>query len=287
MHLKSPAKLNLCLRVIGRRDDGHHALQSLVTFVDVADTLTFTPSDTLSFQAPSHLPLGADNLCLKAAEVFGRAIGASITGRLVLEKDIPVGAGLGGGTMNGAMTLRMLNKLYDYPLAEPDLLGLASHLGADGVVCAYGKPAWVEGTGNRVAPVLAMPKAWAVLVWPGQGLATKQVFTYRPIEMRPLVTPPAKGWTHLPDLLDWLAEEGGNSLLDNAVALLPDVVLAREALLQTDGCLYADMTGSGSACFGLFADASAAQDAARSLKNTHPMWWVRAGRMLTNVFDAA
>lgn len=289
MRVASPAKVNLCLRVIGKRGDGYHALQSLVAFADVADSLsvTFADADFCRFSHSGGVPDGAGNYCVKALELFVKYANVPVKVEIFLGKDLPLGAGLGGGTMNGAMTLRLLNKLYDYPLDEPTLLGVAAHLGADGVVCAYGRTAWVEGTGTKVAPLPPLPAGWLVLAWPGQGLVTKDVFTHAPIAPLPVVTPPADGWPTLTALADWLAENGGNSLTPNACALLPVVADVKTALAAQPDCLYADMTGSGAACFGLFADEGTAAKAAATLQAANPAWWVRAGRLLNTVYEAA
>ena len=280
-----PAKVNLCLRVIGRRDDGYHSLQSLVVFAGVSDTLTFAPATTFTFTQNGKTPQGPDNYCTQAAALFSRAIGVEVTGHLHLEKTLPMGAGLGGGTQNGVGTLRLLNKAYDFPLDEPQVMALAAHLGADGTVCAYGRAAWVGGTGERLAAAPPLPEAGLVLVAPLKPLSTKQVFTYSSIPPAVMVTPPQQGWASVAALATWLGEDGGNSLLDNATTIEPTVGLTLRALQHTAGCAYAGMSGSGSSCFGMYENADEAKSAAADITQKHPDWWVRSGRLLVNSYD--
>ena len=154
------AKVNLWLKVVGRRSDGYHLLDSLIAFVDLADTLEVRPSDRLSFEltGPRAADLAgeSDNLVLKAAYLLADRAGVAPLASIRLGKHIPVAAGLGGGSADAAATLRALSDLWRVALPEAELFDLAASLGADVPMCLGGRTALVSGIGERLQPAPAL-----------------------------------------------------------------------------------------------------------------------------------
>ncbi len=261
----APAKVNLYLHVTGRRADGYHLLDSLAVFPDVGDVLTAAPADALSLHVEGPFAAGlageADNLVLRAARALGVA-GA----RLVLEKNLPIASGIGGGSADAAAALRLLGA------DRADLPALALGLGADVPVCLASRPARMQGIGEILLPAPALPPVGIVLVNPGVAVATPAVFRAR----APGFTPPAAlpgGW---PDAAAMAADLAActNDLQAAAISLCPAIAEVLDAL---SGALFARMSGSGATCFALFADADAARAAAAGL--ARPDWWVWGGSM--------
>jgi 4-diphosphocytidyl-2-C-methyl-D-erythritol kinase len=271
----APAKVNLTLRVVGRRADGYHELESLVAFASVADRLTLEPQvDTsLVLSGPFAGACGPDesNLVLKAVKALGAHNGLK-AGRFTLEKELPVAAGLGGGSSDAAAALRLLARLNG--IAEHELAAAALAVGADVPVCLDPRSRVMQGLGEILGPGLALPPLPALLVNPGVPLPTRDVFAAlagKRGEEMPLGEVP----TTFDALIDFLAEHG-NDLTEAAIACAPQVEEVLEALRGLPGVRLARMSGSGPTCFALFATAEAAATAARQLKGLQRNWWVRA-----------
>jgi len=279
----APAKVNLSLHVTGRRADGYHELDGLIAFADVGDRLTVEAAPatdlTLTGAFAAVLREEPENLVLAAAsrlaQVGGVAGGAAIT----LEKELPVAAGIGGGSADAAAVLRALQVVWNLDLDPAALARIALDLGADVPVCLHGQAAFIGGIGERIVPAPPLPPAWLVLVNPGVALSTAAVFRARPRGIRP----PRPPWPTAPDcaeeLAAWLAHDD-NDLEPTARRLVPEIDRVLSALNGTEGCRLQRMSGSGATCFGLYANAADARRAARSLTEAEPGWWVRAGRLL-------
>ena len=273
----APAKLNLCLHVTGRRDDGYHLLDSLVVFADVADRVLAAPGQGLSLRltGPEGVSLadGSDNLVLRAA----RAMGVTDAG-LRLEKHLPVASGIGGGSADAAATLRALVRLTGRPLpSDAEVL----RLGADVPVCLAGRPARMAGIGETLAPLPTLPPLWCVLVNPRVAVSTPQVFaalTRR--DNPPLPDLPPAALASAAALAAWLTDHTRNDLVPPARAVAPILAEVHTALAASPDCLIARMSGSGGTHFGLYASAAAAEAAARSLAAAHPGWWIASGQIL-------
>lgn len=291
----APAKLNLYLHLTGSRPDGYHTLDSLIAFAELADSVTVraAPAGTfaLSVTGPFAGALtgpgagpgsGEDNLAVRAAralDAYARRTGTDRRGcEIALAKNIPVAAGLGGGSADAAATLLALARLWgldDAPLAE---IGLA--LGADVPVCLAARPSRVTGIGENVAAAPALPESGLVLVNPRVAVETHAVF--RAFDRRPSPRRPA------PDLSDRFGPERfgdardllralagtGNDLTEAACGLAPVIGEVLAALEGTPGCGLARMAGSGATCFSLYDDVDAAAAAARTLRRARPGWWV-------------
>jgi 4-diphosphocytidyl-2-C-methyl-D-erythritol kinase len=288
----APAKLNLYLHVAGRRPDGYHELDSLVVFLDLGDTLLARPGAALSLavEGPfasaliSETATAADNLVLRAAHALAAAAAIEPRAALVLEKRIPVGAGLGGGSADAAAALAALSQLWGLDLGPAALDVIALRLGADVPVCRRGLPQNLAGIGEIMRPAPALPPLHLVVVYPGVALATARVFA----ELGPRRTPAAP-LLHAPrdavEFAAWLALRG-NDLEEPAARLAPAVNEAKAALAERPACLLSRMSGSGSACFGLFADAAAASAAAAAIAAARRHWWVVACGLAHQSTDA-
>jgi 4-diphosphocytidyl-2-C-methyl-D-erythritol kinase len=273
----APAKVNLYLHVVGRRDDGYHLLDSLVVFPDAGDVLRVAPDAGLSLvcDGPFGAALGgeADNLVLRAARTLAAEREIVPTGRLHLTKNLPVASGIGGGSADAAAALRLLARLWD--VAGPDV-ALAAGLGADVPVCLAARAARMSGIGEIVSSAPAMPECGIVLVNPGIAVSTPAIFRARGGGFSQPASLPAD-WTDFTGFVAGLAALG-NDLEPPALALCPVIGDVLAALRAERGCALARMSGSGATCFGLFPSAAEAAAAVTSLRR--PGWWSWGGAML-------
>jgi 4-diphosphocytidyl-2-C-methyl-D-erythritol kinase len=279
---KARAKVNLTLHVLGKRADGYHELESLVAFAGLCDELSFTPapSDSLTLDGPFEQAVDGENLVLKAKRAAAGWLGKEISGHFRLTKNIPVAAGLGGGSSDAAAAIRLLFNLYGGEAEVVSFSGRAAAVGADVPVCLHHRAAWMCGLGERVTPAPFVRALPAVLVNPRLKLSTADVF-------RRLGAPPYRPGSSSHAALTgdefsspeaaaaWL-EKGRNDLEAPAIALEPAVRTVLDTLRNENGCLLARLSGSGPTCFGLFSSADAAANAAASLEKAHPSWWVAA-----------
>jgi 4-diphosphocytidyl-2-C-methyl-D-erythritol kinase len=275
------AKINLHLHVIGRRPDGYHLLDSLVVFAGAADTLTVEPADslTLSITGPFAAALDgeADNLVLRAARTLAAHAGIRAAGRLVLEKDLPVASGIGGGSADAAAALRLLARFWGVDAGPGTLAALAGRLGADVPVCLEGRSALMSGVGEILSPAPRLPAAGIVLVNPGVAVSTPAVFRAREGGFSGIAAWPSGGWRDAGSLAASLRRTV-NDLEAPALRLAPGIGHALEALRADSRCLLARMSGSGATCFGLYADAAAARRSAEAIDG--PGWWVWGGGLI-------
>jgi 4-diphosphocytidyl-2-C-methyl-D-erythritol kinase len=278
----APAKVNLTLRVLGRRPDGYHDLESLVAFARVGDSLDFVPGGALALDV--HGPYAAaagslaDNLVLKAARELARLADGLVLGRFGLAKALPVAAGLGGGSADAAAALRLIARANALAPDDARLLAAARATGADVPVCLDPRPRVMRGIGEVLSAPLDLPALPAVLVNPGAPLSTRDVFAaFAAAPRKPAagVDVTASRFASVGAVLDALAG-GTNDLEPAAVALCPPVADVLAALAATPGCRLARMSGSGATCFGLYESEQAAEAAAGSLHAAQPGWWVRA-----------
>jgi 4-diphosphocytidyl-2-C-methyl-D-erythritol kinase len=278
---RAPAKVNLTLRVVGRRADGYHDLESLVVFASVGDALTLAagPHLSLTVRGPTAGSSGAltDNLVLKAANALAERVRVLKSGRFVLSKRLPVAAGLGGGSADAAAALRLLARRNQLALDDRHLCEAARSTGADVPVCLDPRPRLMSGIGNLLSAPLELPRLAAVLVNPRVAVPTKGVFEKL---AAPRVVRAAKVSEDYPptdraSLVEYLIDRG-NDLESPAIVLQPVVAEVLEALRCLSGCRLARMSGSGATCFALFDNTKAAAAAARALRERKPDWWVRS-----------
>lgn len=280
---RAPAKINLTLRVAGRRPDGFHELQSLVAFArDIADLVTFEPGlpPQTSVTGPFSATIAGENLLdLTLAKV--RAAAPLVeTGRVTLEKNLPVAAGIGGGSADAGALLRTLQQAYPGALQALNLNAIAAGLGADVPVCLLNRPAWMTGIGECLAPIEALPALEAVLVNPLKPMpANKTAQVFRALaagQLDAAYAPPAAPRFTTSEALLANMRKTGNDLEHAAETVAPIIADVKGALASAPGCLYAAVSGSGPTCFGIFENAA---EAARCLAGAHPDWWVRASRI--------
>jgi 4-diphosphocytidyl-2-C-methyl-D-erythritol kinase len=278
---RAPAKVNLTLRVLGRRPDGYHELESLVVFAGVGDTLSFTPGDSLALalRGPTAAAAGdlADNLVLKAVRALAERTAGLKLGGFVLSKRLPVAAGLGGGSTDAAAALRLIARHNRIAIDDPRLMAAARATGADVPVCLDPRPRMMRGIGERLSPPWPLPGLPALLINPGVSVATRDVFTA--LRAAPVGESAAGGAQEAPaltrdQLIDYVSRHP-NDLEPPAMVLHPAIAQALAALRALAGCRLARMSGSGASCFALFNSSRAATAAARALRLVHPQWWIR------------
>jgi len=277
--VRAPAKINLWLKVVGRRADGLHRLDSLVAFSDLADEIEAQPADRLVLTvdgplAPA-LTAESDNLVLKAARLLADRAGVAPRAALRLTKRIPVAAGLGGGSADAAAALQALVGLWRIALPVEELFDAAAQLGADVPMCLAGRAALVSGVGEQLASAPPLPPCAVLLVNPGVVLPTAEVFAARHGDFSP-ERPLARPWSDLAGLAAALAERG-NDLTDAACGLRPAIADVLAFLRGTEGVRHAAMSGSGATCFALYGTQDAAQRAAARVPSS---WWRHAGRLV-------
>ncbi len=277
------AKINLTLKVLGKRADGYHELESLVAFAQIGDTLTLMPADsaTLTTEGPFAAALNDTNLILQAADLVLAKWPEARSGAFHLTKMLPVAAGVGGGSADAAAALRLLAAANPAGVDAASLASLARALGADVPVCLASRAAMMRGIGERVTPVRDFPRAAVLLVNPGVPIATKAVFdalnasSYNGPVCSEAVIPP---FAPLDRFADYLAD-AGNDLEAPAVRIAPVIGEVKSRLSAAPGCLASGMSGSGATCFGLFASLAEAQRAEREIGGAHAGWWVAASEL--------
>jgi 4-diphosphocytidyl-2-C-methyl-D-erythritol kinase len=281
----APAKVNLTLHVLGRRADGYHEIESLVAFADVGDRLTFIPGPTLGLTVSGLTAAAAgpdsDNLVLKAARALAERIDGLKVGRFLLDKQLPVAAGLGGGSSDAAAALRLLAEHNGISTDDPRLHAAARATGADVPVCLDPKARTMRGIGEILSEPIALPALPAVLVNPGVAVPTKDVFAAL---AAPTLMSPAQPEDFIAidadaaSLVSVLAARR-NDLEIPAIKLQAIIADVLRSLQATPGCLLARMSGSGATSFGLFGSVAAAEDVAQHMQARHPGWWVRAASL--------
>lgn len=250
LSVPSPAKLNLFLHITGRRDDGYHTLQTLFQLLDWGDRLTFTPNDrgTVTLESDDDSIPPQDNLVTRAAALLQRG---SLGAHIRLEKRIPAGAGLGGGSSDAATTLLALNHLWDLGLAQDELLELGAQLGADVPVFVGARTAWAEGTGDILTP-LELPGRWYLILAPDCHVSTARVFSHRQLTRNSI---PIK-------MAAFFQGDTRNDCQELVRRLHPEVDNSLK-ILEKFG--EARLTGTGACVFVSFEDEAAARSARAQL----------------------
>ena len=276
----APAKVNLFLHVGPVDDAGYHPLASLVAFADIGDRVAVAPADRLSLtvEGPFALELAGpgDNLILRALRALGEAAGIGEPPlAVILDKRLPVAAGLGGGWSDAGAALKLARDALRLDLDDDALADIAATIGADGPMCLHARPAWAEGRGERLTPEPRLPSLPALLINPGVASPTGEV--YRAYDAGPAAAaadrpPPPPAWD-LEAVLDWLAARR-NDLEDAAVGRAPAIAEALAAAGSLVRVRLVRMSGSGATVFALFETPADAVAAGRALAATHPQWWI-------------
>ena len=282
---RAPAKVNLWLHVTGRRTNGYHELDSLVTFASIGDGLTARRSATLSLDIAGPfaetLAAGtvtetgapADNLVLRAARSLASAVDRQACAAFRLEKNLPVASGVGGGSADAAAALRALTRLWGLDVAREEIAAIGLSLGADIPACLASRSTHMSGVGEILQPVSnGLPALPAVLVNPRVPVSTAAVFAALNGEF----TTPAAAPSEFADAeaLLRVLEQMRNDLEAPATRIAPAIGAALDALRRCDGVRLARMSGSGATCFGIFDTPAAAQTAAQRIHGDAPDYWV-------------
>lgn len=276
----APAKVNLFLHVGPLEADGYHPLASLAAFADVGDRLTIAPAERLSLAIAGPFAGGlegeGDNLVLRAVRALGAAAGVGEPGlRITIDKQLPVAAGLGGGSSDAGAALKLARDALGLPLDDAALAEIAAGTGADGPMCLHARAAWAEGRGDVLTFETGLPPLPALLVNPGVPSATGAV--YRAFDdgaMGGADRPRSPSAWDLLSVIDWLAAQR-NDLQAPAVTLAPAIGEAMAATADLPGARLTRMSGSGATVFALFDTAAAAEAAGQALTARQPNWWIR------------
>jgi len=246
----APAKLNLFLHVVGRREDGYHLLQTVFRFVDFSDRFNFALREdgVIKLHTPTPGVPEDKDLCVRAAKLLQRESGISQGVDIFLEKRIPMGGGLGGGSSDAATTLLALNRLWGLGWKRKQLLTLGLGLGADVPVFIFGENAFAEGIGEKLSSIM-LPPAWYLILMPPVHVSTPQVFASKELTRNtiPIKIPP------------FSVEHGHNDLEPVVCRTFPEVARHLEWLRRLDNTRKVAMTGSGACVFAEFATEPAAQ----------------------------
>jgi 4-diphosphocytidyl-2-C-methyl-D-erythritol kinase len=255
------AKINLSLHVTGQRADGYHLLDSLVVFADFGDKLWFSPATDMRIEVigpfAQGVPTDQRNLVWQAAQLAGWS------GHIKLEKNLPHGAGIGGGSSDAAAVLRAFGGTDQ-----------ALSLGADVPVCLSSGPQRMRGIGEDLTPLPTLPECEILLVNPCIGVPTGAVFSGLPDKNNALMPDAVPRFGSLTEMCGWLHLQR-NDLQGPAQIIAPEI---SDVLASLHDAALARMSGSGSTCFGLYDDA---QQAAKRIKDEHPDWWVTTGSLLS------
>ena len=252
----APAKLNLFLHVVGRRSDGYHLLQTVFRFLDFSDqvSLTIRNDNKIQLNTPIIGVPAEKNLCIQAARLLQKESGTSLGVEISLEKLIPMGGGLGGGSSDAATTLLALNRLWDLNWSREELMELGLNLGADVPVFIFGENAFAEGIGEKLKPIKLLP-AWYLVLTPPVHVSTADIFASKELTRN---TIPVK----IPPFSVGL----GHNDLESVVCLAyPQVARHLEWLRQLNRTTMVAMTGSGACVFAEFITESAARMAFASV----------------------
>ena len=278
----APAKINLFLHVGAKRPDNYHELKSLVVFASVGDTVTIEPAKDLSLAITGPYAKGLEsdnsNLVLKASDAlmkWAKANGHPTPPvHLKLDKSLPIASGIGGGSSDAAATLHLLTHHWKLPLHLQDLSDIGASIGADVPVCLRASASMMSGIGEIIEPAPVLPEFSLVLINPNISVPTANVF--QALSVRSGAFAPI--WPQkLSDLREFVAilDRTANDLAPPAKAIAPLLMRVEEALVTTQGCLLARMSGSGATCFGIYPTLQAATSAAKQIRAAHETWWVK------------
>lgn len=278
----APAKINLFLHIVGKREDGYHLLDSLVAFADYGDVIEVEESDKISVDITgsyneqlSGLP-PENNLVWKAAVALQKYLSEPLGAKIILRKNLPIASGIGGGSADAAATLRALKELWQIDIAEEKLSEIALGLGSDVPVCLYGKPALMRGIGEQITPVVFQENIYVVLINPNIPLNTGEIFNN--YDCKGGVVQKNLDISSIAELVDKNGYK--NDLESAAISKLPIIAEILAGIRSSDDCFLARMSGSGATCFGLYHDEISANKAAKGLKEMFPKSWCVSARIL-------
>lgn len=285
------AKINLHLHITGRAENGYHHLDSLVAFSDISDSISIIAANdyklSLCGDFSDDLQIHSspdDNLVTRATNLLSAHFGQNPYVHITLDKTIPLGAGLGGGSADAAAVLLSLRDFWNLPASDSLLHSLASQMGSDIAACLHPHPIIMRDTGNVLLPAPKMPELHAILVNPKTPCPTPQVYkTYAAsgAMFSDNITFPDTFKT-VGDMCKFLNTYTRNDLTDAAISTNPDIKRVLDALHQTSDALLIRLSGSGSTCFAIFDTQSAAIAAQKQIQTKNPDWWVRVSILNAN-----
>jgi 4-diphosphocytidyl-2-C-methyl-D-erythritol kinase len=274
--------MNLFLHILGKRVDGYHELQSLVGFADIGDQLTVAPAQELSLQVTGTFSnqLSEDNLVLQAAKVLQEKYTIKEGAAISLDKQLPIAAGLGGGSSDAATTITLLCQLWGINAEQEELYAIARSLGADVSACLYGKTCFMEGIGEKIAPVSA--ENTSAITLPILLLNTHHLLSTKDVYSHVKSVNNVNGiYININDFYSmdsgqkmmWLAAQR-NEMETAAAQLYPEIDTILSTIAHQQGCVFSRMAGSGATCFGVFEDVTACMRAKEQLQITYPDAWI-------------
>lgn len=274
------AKINLALHITGQRADGYHMLDSLVVFTKLGDKLRIIEASdatrliTLKLEGPYSCGLSVDenNLVIKSANALAETVVSKnvklLPVTIMLEKNLPVASGIGGGSADAAAALLALREFWEL---DVDLHPIAANLGADVPMCLHSKPLRASGIGDEITLLSQSPSLHMVLVNPNVEVSTPEIFNKLQRKANAAISQEAIGFLPLVDEISHMR----NDLEVPAIEICPIIGDVLQALAQTD-CTFFRMSGSGATCFALYEDNERAKTAAQHINQAHPDWWCMA-----------
>jgi len=279
VHALAPAKVNLFLHITGRREDGFHELESLFVFVDFGDEIRVRAADELSLRISGPFAQAldgavSDNLVMRAARAVQATAGTSVGAEIILEKNLPIAAGIGGGSSDAAATIRALEALWELGLSDRARFDLAERLGADVPACLDARPKLVRGIGEKLAPFDAPDGLFIVLANPGIALSTPAVFGA-------YVRSGAPFSESMGGEINWVETlAAGNDLQASATELAPEIEKLLNVLHSDQQAVKVGMSGSGATCFALFATQDGGKKCAQTIEGSGVATWAHFGRVV-------
>jgi len=254
MKERAYAKINLCLDVVGKREDGYHDLKMIMVPINFYDVLEmeFAPETTLELNR-DYLPINDKNTIIKAIHIMQEKYNITEEFRCRLEKHIPTRAGLAGGSADAAAAIRMINRMCNLHLTKDEMIAVGKEVGADVPFCILNRPAFVEGIGEKITTFSCSPDFYLLLIKPRKGVSTAEAFHI--VDEQESIHPDCKAMQEALEYNDYdgIISSLGNSMENAAMTLVPEIRKAKQDLLDLgfDGVL---MSGSGSTVFGITKD---------------------------------
>ncbi len=282
----APAKINMYLHVTGKLQNGYHTLDSLITFADIGDTVKIEPSSEFHFKVKGPFARAfsdeekdsspkSKNLVVKAIWELARSAKKTPNFTVTLTKNLPVAAGIGGGSSNAASIIWGLQQWWNLPQDAKYLPAILTSLGADVPVCLHCRPARIRSIGEIIDPIEDLPETPVVLVNPMKTCSTQEVFGHYDSSFRDTLALPDE----FEDILDFAAflKRQKNDLTYPALEVVPEIRNVLNALDAVEGSLLSRLSGSGATCFGIFETEENALRAKEDIMSENPDWWVQSG----------
>ncbi|MBP9693706.1 MAG: 4-(cytidine 5'-diphospho)-2-C-methyl-D-erythritol kinase [Alphaproteobacteria bacterium] len=284
MHLKSPAKINLYLHLFGKRMDGYHALETFFCPINFYDEIRLEQQD---LREESQLLLAdkvnpepdfiENNIILKTIRAFDRAFGTKSSFKISLKKNIPIQAGLGGGSSNAASMLLFLAEHHQKSDQKEKLIEIGASLGADVPGFLFNGPSIARGLGEKLEKAPTLPDYTILLVNPRIPISTPHLFRQLSYPLIDKNTPSLS----LPTVnFDIICHELKNDLELKAIEICPPLSDLLDSIRKQQGCFLARLSGSGATCYGLFHTDKEAQKAEKAINEQHPTYWTRQAKAL-------